>query len=303
MKLSAVHVPASVRVTVPPNAPPALVIGTVAFTGTSPPMTLRTTADTIRGAAAELASAGPPVSSSTLPPPVMAFSRQVPVIPAIAIVWPTVKPSAIQSPVARVTVPPPAPARQRGGHGLAREHLVRRRGDLGRRQDAAAQAHDGVDHGVGRIVVGEAGHEPRVGREAGDLDGLADEEALGLPVERLRPRELHAHAAVGRDHDGARQLDRLVGIERALDVDVVVAVAEQEVDHLDGALGAVGDELAVDELDRPEADAAGEDRRLAERLRVAAGEGRAEVEVLRRGRARTASSTSSCRCGPAWSRR
>ena len=75
-----------------------------------------------------------------------------------------------------------------------------------------------------------------------------------------------------------------VRVERALDVERVVADAEQQVDDLDRALGAVRVELAVDELDGAVADAAREDRRLAEGLRVAARVGRAEVEVLRPGR-------------------
>src|SRR5439155_23782618 len=89
------------------------------------------------------------------------------------------------------------------------------------------------------------------------------------------------YAAGGRgDVVRAGQLHGHVRIERPLDVEVVVAGAEQEVDDLDRALRAVRRELAIDELDGAEADPSGEDRRLAERLRVAGVEDRAEVEIL-----------------------
>ena len=141
------------------------------------------------------------------------------------------------------------------------------------------------------VVVGEADHDP-LARDAGDLDGLADEEALRLPVERLRPGQVDLRlgrrcARVDqRELDRAGELDRVVGVDRALDVEAVVADAEHQVDDLDRALGAVRGERAVDELDGAVADATGEDRRLAERLRVAARVGRAEVEVLRQAEAR-----------------
>ena len=65
-----------------------------------------------------------------------------------------------------------------------------------------------------------------------------------------------------------------------MDLEVVVARAAEEVHHLDRALGAVGGELAIDECDAAETDAAGEDRWLAESLRVLGIQARAEIQIL-----------------------
>ena len=76
--------------------------------------------------------------------------------------------------------------------------------------------------------------DPRAG-EAGDRDRLADEEALRLPVKRLRARERDAAVAVGATLTVAGDLHRDVRIQRALDVERVVALAEQHVEDLDRA--------------------------------------------------------------------
>src|SRR5262245_60484227 len=119
------------------------------------------------------------------------------------------------------------------------------------------------------------------------MDRLANEETLRLPVEWQWPGQVDAGVAAGRvpngdrlDDDGAGHLHRHVGIERALHVERIVPAAEQQVEHFDRALDAIGVELAIDELNAAEADATREDRRLAERLRIAAGISRAEIEII-----------------------
>jgi hypothetical protein len=118
-KPSAVHDPPSVRVTEPPKSPPAIVIGTVAVTGTSPAVTTCTTTEIVR-AEAPAGSAAPPVSPSAVG--VAVCTVQLPARPLIVTRWPTVKPSASQSPAARVTVPPPAAGASVTGSGPVLEN-------------------------------------------------------------------------------------------------------------------------------------------------------------------------------------
>ena len=164
------------------------------------------------------------------------------------------------------------------GNRLRQVDVERGRRDLGRRQHMPGEVHDRVVGRVAEEVVAEAAHRPGEA-EAGDVDRLADEEALRLPVERERPADVDPGRG-RREGDRPDQLDSDVRVERAEDLEGVVALAEQQVDNLDRALAAVRDELAVDERDGAVADPAREDRGLAEGLRVAARVGRAEVEVL-----------------------
>ena len=102
-----------------------------------------------------------------------------------------------------------------------------------------------------------------------------------------RPVEAGAEdrPAAGLARKGKRvcRADRRVGNQCALDVQSVVAFTEQQVDHFDGALLAVGLELPIHEGDRAEADAAGEDRRLAEE-RISKDQVLGHLEALQRGR-------------------
>jgi hypothetical protein len=80
-----------------------------------------------------------------------------------------------------------------------------------------------------------------------------------------------------RHDDGAGELDGDVGVERALDIEVVVADPKHQVDDFNRALGAVDRERAVHELDGAKANTTGEDHRLAERLGVAGREVRSKI--------------------------
>ena len=161
-----------------------------------------------------------------------------------------------------------------------KEHIERCGVDLGLRQHRSAQVHPRVVLRVGQVVVGEANDGPSQIGEARDVHRLADEEALRLPVKWQRPREVDADSrrrddrqnpSASRPHrdrafPGCRSASLPVPRSRLTTSTVLLAPL-------------VG-ELAVDKLDAAEADAAREDRRLAERLRVAAGIGRAKIEVF-----------------------
>src|SRR5678815_85872 len=84
-------------------------MGTVARTGISSAVTVRTTDEIVLGELTALGSKPPWSSTSVLSPLVIAWSRHVPLTPFNWILWPTMNPSLIQLPEARVTVPPVAP--------------------------------------------------------------------------------------------------------------------------------------------------------------------------------------------------
>ena len=161
---------------------------------------------TVRVALAALGSSDPRASVSVRPSVEISCRRQLPSSPSIITSWPASKPSARQSPAARVTVPPAGPPADRHGERLRHRRVAGGDGAQCLRRDGgrAGEVHDGVDDGVGRIVVAERDDGPRP-REAGDLDRLAGEEALRLPVERLRAREVDAGRAARRARPRARR--------------------------------------------------------------------------------------------------
>ena len=135
------------------------------------------------------------------------------------------------------------------------------------------------------VVTGEPGD--RTGRRAG---------ARYVEIEHAIDLEQGVAATVdGRDPAVVRELATLTGdrvevaarLERALDVEVVVSGAQQDVDDLDRRQRAVGAEHAVRvQADRPVADPAGVLAGLAERVlavgqvRVGGAQEVGEVEVL-----------------------
>ena len=167
----------------------------------------------------------------------------------------------------------------RAGRQRDRAGRVDRRIGRGDRAEGRARGEGRAGQEHGGVIEREVGDGPRPD-QAGDRHGLAGEEAERRPVE-AGTHDRRADAAVTRDRadevigqrDRVRRSHRGRRVQRALDVEPVVALAEEQVQDLDRALAAVGFELAVDEGERAEADAAGEGRRLAPALGDRAGEG------------------------------
>ncbi|MCY1502103.1 hypothetical protein D9M68_361950 [compost metagenome] len=129
-----------------------------------------------------------------------------------------------------------------------------------------------IDEGVVDRDHGPGAHLPR------NLHGLADEEAHGLPIE-ARAHDRAAVVAVRRHREIIGDLNGGRRIERALDDETIIALAEHQIDDLDGALRRIGAELAVrTDADLAEADAAREEARFAEG-RIA-GDPEAEAQII-----------------------
>jgi hypothetical protein len=115
-------------------------------------------------------------------------------------------------------------------------------------------------------------------RQVVNLHRLTDEEAHRFPVEA----GAHQCATIGTSCSHIKSvcyLDRRRRIEGTLDDEPVIAFAEHQIDHLNGAHGVVSAEIAVRiDTDAPEADAAGEEAGFTE-CRIA-GHAKTKAEII-----------------------
>ena len=119
------------------------------------------------------------------------------------------------------------------------------------------------------------------GLESVDGDRLAGQEAEAFPIDSfLRDRAAIA-AGIGRVGERAGGFDWPCWVECPFDDQTVIALAQHQVHDLNGRDALIGGKAALSEANAAEADAAGDDIRLAED----AGRCRSEVEIVRHAKA------------------